>query len=137
MSQATISHQGIIESVTPENIKVRIMNVSACAACHVKGACSASDTQEKIIDALPNGNIYKSGDLVTLLVKESMGFKALFLGYLLPFLLVVVVLIIGTFLELRELIAGLLSLSILIPYYVFLFFFKDQIKKSFVFEIKQ
>lgn len=137
MSKSSITHQGIIESISIDTIKVKINNVSACSACHAKGACSASDMQEKIIDAIPNGQNYKTGDIVTLIAKESMGFKALFLGYLLPFLLVLFTLIIGTSINLKEAIAGIISLSVLIPYYGILFLLKDKIKKSFIFEIKQ
>ena len=137
MSNSSISHQGVIESVSTDAIKVRITNVSACASCHAKGACNASDEQEKIIDALPNGKSYTPGETVTITSKESMGFKALFLGYVLPFLLVLITLIITTSLNIEESTAGLISLSTLIPYYGTLFLFKDKIKKSFVFEIKQ
>lgn len=137
MSKSSISHQGIIESITTDIIKVRIINLSACASCHAKGACNASDMSEKIIDAIPNTNTYKIGDPVTIIGKESMGFKALFLGYLIPLLLVLIVLIIGTTLGIAEAKAGLFALAALIPYYGVLFLLKDKIKKSFIFEIKQ
>jgi len=137
MKDGTISHKGFIESVHNDLVKVRITSMSACSACHAKGACNASDQEEKIIDAQANGKSYKVGDWVTVWAKESMGFKALFLGYLLPFLLVLTTLIIGTSLQLAETKAGLISLAVLIPYYTVLYFTRDTVKKSFIFEIKQ
>lgn len=137
MSKGIISHKGFIESVSKDIVTINITSVSACSSCHAKGACNASDMQAKIIEAVPGDKQLKVGDLVTVLAKESMGFKALFLGYVLPFLLVLLVLIIGTTISLKESTAGLLSLSILIPYYTALYLTKDKIKKSFIFEIQQ
>jgi sigma-E factor negative regulatory protein RseC len=137
MNSASISHQGIVESVSADIVTVNITSVSACSSCHAKGACNASDMQAKIIDALPGKKQLKIGDWVTVTAKESMGFKALFLGYLLPFLLVLMTLITCTLFSLKESTAGLLSISILLPYYLALYLTKDIIKKSFIFEIQQ
>lgn len=136
MSKATISHKGVVQSIANNIVKVSIINMSACSSCHAKGACSASDMQEKIIDANSGGRAYNVGDQVVLVGKESMGFKALFLGYLLPFLLVLITLIVGTSISLKESVAGLVALATLIPYYGGLYIFKDKIKKSFIFEIQ-
>lgn len=137
MSKGTISHEGIIESVTKDLVMVNITSVSACSSCHANGACNASDMQAKIIEARPGKKNLRIGDWVTITAKESMGFKALFLGYIIPFILVLMTLIICTSLSIRESIAGLLSISVLIPYYITLYLTKDKIKKSFIFEIKQ
>ncbi len=136
MKEASISHAGIVESISSDLIRVNITSVSACSACHAKGACNASDMESKIIDAIPGNKKLKIGDHVTVVGKESMGFKALFLGYLLPFLLVLTVLIIATSLKTSETLAGLLSLASLIPYYLVLYLTKDRLKKSFIFEIQ-
>ena len=137
MNNDSISHQGVVESVLSDKITVRIMSVSACSTCHASGVCNASDQQEKIIEALPNGKPIKPGDWVTVTAKESMGFKALFLGYLLPFLLVMAALIITTSLSFKEIWAGLISLGVLVPYYAVLYFRRERINKSFVFEIQR
>lgn len=136
MAEATITHQGIIDSIALDSINVRIVSASACSACHAKGACNASDMQEKMIEVNPGSKEVKVGEWVTIVSKESMGFKALFLGYVLPFLLVLLTLIIGTLASLKEYTAGLISLAVLIPYYATLYLTKDIIKKSFIFEIQ-
>jgi sigma-E factor negative regulatory protein RseC len=137
MKDASISHKGIVESILGDTVTVNITSVSACSSCHAKGACSASDMQTKLIEANRGEKQMNIGDLVTVTGKESMGFKALFLGYVLPFLLVLFTLITCTFLSLKETTAGLLSLLVLIPYYALLYLTKDHIKKSFIFEIQQ
>jgi sigma-E factor negative regulatory protein RseC len=131
----TISHQGIVEQISGYNAKVRILSQSACAACHTKGACSVSDTAEKIIDATFTGT-FKTGDLVTIVTQHQNGLKAVFWGYVLPFLLVLTVLIILQALNYPETISGLLSLAALGPYYLGLFMFKRKLQHTFKFEIK-
>ncbi len=135
MSSSTITHQGIIDSITNNLIKVKIVNMSACSACHAKGACSASDMEEKIIDVTPNGESYKIGEPVTIYSKLTTGFKALFYGYIFPLLVVLFMLILLTSLSVKETTAGLFSIGILAPYYFGLYLFRNKIKKSFIFEI--
>jgi len=135
MSSKSITHQGIIESIEGTLIKVRIVNLSACASCHAKGACSASDQEEKIIDVVTNRGNYKVGQQVTISSKTEMGFKALFYGYVLPFIIVFLTLILLTILSFSETLSGLISLGILIPYYFILYLFRQQLGKSFTFEI--
>jgi sigma-E factor negative regulatory protein RseC len=136
MEEGIISHQGVVETVTPNKVTVKIISAASCVSCQVKGACSASDVQEKIIDALPGKRQVKPGDWVTIAGKESMGFKALFLGYLLPFLIVFISLVICTSLQINELKGGLISLFMLIPYYGILYLTRNSIRKSFIFEIQ-
>ncbi len=136
MNQSSISHQGLVESVVNGIAKVNIVSVSACASCHAQGACSASDMQNKVIEAVDYQNKVKPGDMVTVVTKESTGFKAVFLAYILPFILVLISLIIGNIYAINESASGLISLSILIPYYLVLYLFKSILKKSFIFEIE-
>lgn len=133
-----ISHKGIIKALSAQRILVEIINESACSACHAKGMCSAADMKEKEKEIEINhfSGKFHVGQTVEVVGKTSQGFKALFYGYLLPFLLIMIVLITLTSLQFSEGISGLLSLSILIPYYLILYFTRNRIRKSFEFEIK-
>lgn len=126
-----------MKEATPNSLIVSIINQSACSTCHAKGACTIADVQEKEIDIIPNGKHYSTGEEITVLLKETQGFKALFYGYVLPFLLVLFTLIITSSLTNNEFFAGLLSLGILIPYYTTLYFFRDNLKKVFKFEVEE
>jgi len=123
--------------VTESSLVVTINNQSACSTCHAKGACTAADVQEKEIDIIPNGKHYSPGEEITVLLKEAQGFKALFYGYILPFLLVLFTLIITSSVTNNEFFAGLLSIGILIPYYITLYFLRDNFKKVFKFEVEE
>lgn len=131
-----ISHEGNIIEVSDKLIKVQIISQSACSSCRAKGMCSAFEMSEKVIE-VKNDHIsmLKPGDRVDLLMTRSMGNKAVILGYFLPFVLVLVTLLILSSL-LTELWAGLLSLSILVPYYIILALFKDRLSRTFEFKIE-
>lgn len=137
MNSSVITHQGVVDSISKQLVRVRILNMSACSGCHAKGACNASDMEEKIIDVHTNKNTYKVGQLVTIASQLSTGFKALFLGYVFPFIIVLTTLIILTVMAVPELKSGIISIASLVPYYIGLYYFRDRIKKEFTFEIIQ
>ncbi len=133
---SVIKHPGVVEEVKNDTVFVKILNVSACSSCHAKGACSAADMQEKIIEVKILGREFVKGQSVTIISSEAKGFLALFWGYLAPFLLVFISLVILTTYNIPEIKAGLLSLSALIPYYGALFLFKNKLRKKFTFDIQ-
>ncbi|WP_321306679.1 SoxR reducing system RseC family protein [Marinifilum fragile] len=132
-----IDHEGTILEIKDGKITVEIVNVSACAGCHAKGACTMSDMKEKSIDVIDFSNKYSVGEKVKLTYRESLGWFALILAYVIPFVLVLLVLFIATAFTNDELISGLLSLAILPPYYIILSFFKGRLKKTFSFTIEK
>lgn len=96
-----------------------------------------SDTQEKIIDIYnPNVSVV-AGEQVRVILKRSLGYKALFLGYVLPLILVLFFLITLTSILGSEAKAGLVSLFILAIYYGILYLSKDSIDKQFKFTLKK
>ena len=131
-----ISHQGVIKKLSEESIIVGIITESACASCHAKGACTAADMKDKEIEITSFIGDFYIGQHVNVIGKSSQGFKALALGYLLPFILLLAVLILSSYFTTNEGISGLLSLSILLPYYLILFFYRNKLKQSFQFKIK-
>ena len=131
-----ITHTGIIKKLSEKKIVVGIITESACASCHVKGACTAADMKDKEIEISEFGDNFRLGQHVTVVGQTSQGFKALFLGYLLPFLLVLFTLIITTGIDVSEGNAGLMSLGILLPYYLVIYLFRNKLKREFEFKIK-
>lgn len=133
-----IEHQGMIKKIIGNDLKVSIIAKSACLSCQLNTSCSVSDVEEKIIDVTVNNpGIYKEGELIDVFYKQTLGYRALLLGYLLPFLIVFLILIITLLITGNEGISGLTSLAALIPYYLILHFSKDKIRKTFSFSIKK
>jgi len=138
MSQSkSIEHKGRIDSIHGNKINVSFLAMSGCASCHAKGICSAADMQEKSVEVTDYTNQYNIGEEVNITLKQSLGFRALFLGYVLPFLLVLSMLIGLTSLKFNEAIAGLGALSVLLPYYLILFLLRNKIRKKFTFTINK
>ena len=133
----SIEHKGRIDSIEENKINVSFLAMSGCASCHAKGVCSAADMQEKSVEVIDFTNQYRVGEEVNVTLKQSLGFRALLLGYVLPFVIVLVMLIILTIITEDEAISGLGALSVLIPYYVVLFLLKDKIRKQFTFRINK
>lgn len=135
MQATTIEHLGRIDEVTDNDIIVTIVSKSACSGCHARSACSVADTQEKtIVISKPTQN-YIVGENVKVIIKESLGFKALTYGYLLPMMLVIISLFVFSALEFSEAIAGLFSLLTLVPYYIIIRLFRQKLSKQFAFSI--
>jgi len=131
-----IDHVGTISDIKDEKITVNILNVSACSGCHAKSACSMSDMKEKEIDIIDYSGSFKLGEEVKIVYQESLGWLALLLAYVLPFVLVLITLFTATAFT-NELISGLIALGILLPYYSLLYFFTDRLKKTFSFTIQK
>ncbi len=131
-----IQHPGIIESVGEDKVQVNILAQSACSSCHSKGMCSVAEMENKIVDVTkaPDFN-YKVGDQVTVYMKKSLGQKAVFYGYLYPFLLMLLSLILMLILTSNEGLAALTSLLLLVPYYYILYKMKDKLSTTFEFKI--
>jgi positive regulator of sigma E activity len=131
-----IRHDGIIKSVESEVVNVSIVSKSACAACHAKGVCNVSELNEQVLE-IPRvkGETYKVGAHVQVSMHKTLGMRAVFLGYILPFLLLLTTLIISFSLLKNDGLAGVMSLAILVPYYAILYRFRDHFRRTFRFRI--
>jgi len=114
---------------------VIITTTSACSGCHAEGMCTLSGKEEKIIEVTGSYNL-SPGDIVTVRMKKSMGYNALFLGYILPLIVVILTLILLISISVPEGWAGLGTILVLLPYYIILWLFRNRINSKFSFTIK-
>lgn len=133
----TIEHMGIIKSIDDYQINVSVIAMSACASCHAKGACSVSDMQEKLIEIKNPPTGFSVGEKVKIVMKQALGFRALFLGYILPFLIVLISLFVFVEITGSEGKGAIIALGLLIPYYLILYLKKDKLSKTFSFNIEK
>lgn len=132
----SVSHKGTIVEISGGNIRVEIINKSMCAACHAKGFCSAGDTKDKVIDvAYFNNGEYQLGDEVEVTMKRSMGFKAVWISYVIPLAILLIFLLTLQGLGFAELHAGLAAAVAVCVYYLVVYLFRDKIADKFVFTI--
>lgn len=129
----TIEHQGFIIEINNNIAHVRIEQTSACASCHVKSVCGASEKTEKIIDAHIADNTLKVGDQVTIIGQKSLGFQAIVLAYILPFVVIITSLFIVNIFTTNEVVIGTCALATLIPYFAILRLMRNKIQAKFQF----
>lgn len=133
-----ISHEGRIESISEGRIDVRILQSSACAACQIAGHCHASEMKEKIVEVRGGrADGLRVGDSVTVCASQRVANRALLLGFGLPFLLLVGVLLVVLRLTANEGLAALSALGSLAPYYVLLFLLRHKIQQQLQFYIER
>lgn len=131
-----ISHSGVIESILDGCVKVRIVQTSACGACKIAGHCNAAESKVKIVDVLcHNTTDYSVGQDVTVWASKDVANKALLLGFGIPFLLLVCVLLVALKMIADEGIAALMALVSLVPYYFVLWLLRDRIQQQICFHI--
>jgi positive regulator of sigma E activity len=126
----TFVHAGFISKINSDSIIVTLEENIHCEACHVKGTCGVSESSTKEIEVPNSGDLFKINEHVDVILKKALGLKAVFWAYVFPFILMFFTLIIASNF-LKEWLAGLLSLFILIPYYVMLYFLKTSLKGVF------
>ncbi|HOE38610.1 MAG TPA: SoxR reducing system RseC family protein [Bacteroidales bacterium] len=134
--KSTIEHDGTVIDINDGKITVELTVLSACATCHSRSLCSF-DSSQKTIEIFDNNFTYNIGETVKVIMRQSLGGKALFLAYILPFFVVLITLIICTISGLSEALSGIISILTLIPYYIALYLFKNKLKKEFSFSIKK
>lgn len=135
---AVIRHAGTVQSVTSVQTKVEIQAQTACAACHARAACGASSGESRVITVRrPDDGSIRPGDEVNVIIRQGQGFKAVFIAYLIPlFILLVLLLTLPVFFE-NELVTGLGALGFVALYYLVLAQFRDRLNSGFVFTIEK
>lgn len=134
----SIEHNGIVVSIDDDtHITVRIIQVSACATCSIKGHCTSSDSKEKLISISDcNASDFKLGDQVYVTGTATMGMQAVLLAFVIPFLLTFITLSLTMSISDNEGLSAILGLVILVPYYVLLNKKKNLLKKKFLFTVE-
>ena len=133
-----ITHSGVVERVEGDCVKVRIVQTSACAACKVASHCNAAESKVKIVDVLTSdSSTYRAGEEVVVSASKDVANRALLLGFGLPFLLLVGMLVVMLRLTSEQGLAALGAIGTLIPYYILLWLMRDCIRQQISFRIEK
>ena len=136
--KSRIEHSGIVESVSGDNVRVRILQASACSACEAKALCHSSESKEKIIECKANGTSYNVGEEVMVYGSMAMGRNAVILAFVVPPIVIVVWLFcaVGVF-HINELLAIGIMVALLAVYYLTLHLMNGVLSKQFEFWIEK
>ena len=133
----SVKHTGQVVSMTPQLTTVRIVSHAACSGCHAAGLCGLSDYAEKAIQVPTDPYAtYAVGDEVQVVLKASMGMKAVWLAYFLPLVVLLAVALGLIALGVGEVVSGLAGLAAVGLYYLGLWLFRDRLRNEYVFTIE-
>lgn len=136
-TQETISHEGVVTKITDDELEIKILAQSACAACHAKSACGMGEQAEKtLLVPRPKDKKFALNQKVNVKMAIGQGNKAAVLAYLLPIILLLTVLFVCIGLGLNEGLSALISFAALVPYYIVLYRRRDKLKEKFDYTIE-
>ena len=136
-NQETISHEGVVTKITDDELEIKIISQSACAACHAKSACSMGEQAEKILTVpRPKDKDFELNQKVIVKMAIGQGNRAAVLAYLIPIILLLAVLFVCLGFGLSEGLSALISIAALIPYYSALYLNRDKLRKRFEYSIE-
>ena len=133
-----IAHEGRIVEINPEFTTVEILSSSACASCHAKGLCGMSEEEKKLI-MVPTDpyTVYEEGEIVDVMTKKSMGLKAVWISYVIPLLILLILILSLSPVIGNEAYKGLAAIGGVALYYFVIWLIRDRLENEFVFYIKQ
>jgi sigma-E factor negative regulatory protein RseC len=126
----TIIHSGTVSRVSGESVFVSLDKNVHCEGCRIKSACGISDSSDKEVEMISPNESFHINESVQVLIKKDLGLKAVVWAYVLPFIIMIAVLTIASQFV-AEWFAGLLALSVLVPYYSVLYYMNSFFRKKF------
>ena len=132
-----IAQKGTVEHVTNQFITVRVHREASCGQCGARTLCYMGEGTERVFEIRDFDSGIQTGDQVAVQITRSMGNKAVVIGYLLPFILMISVMLILNAMGYSEGVTGLLSLSSLIPYYLVLYLIRNRLRKTFAVSVRK
>lgn len=86
--------------------------------------------KDKIIEVPDRSGRFRINEEVMICGQNSMGLQAVLLAFVIPLVIVVGAIVVGTNLQWDETTSGLTGLSLLLPYYCILYLMRDKLKKT-------
>lgn len=119
-------HLGVVRGHENRKWQIVLANPDGCAVCH-RGLCF-DGTNEKMVEVPERNHVLQLGQSVWVRVAEETGWRAIFIFYAVPFLLMVCMLMLAISLGLSEGLSGVLSLVVLVPYFSMLWLLRKQVQ---------
>ena len=131
-----IAHTGRIIEIDKDFTTVEITVSSACSSCHAKGLCGMSEDEDKVI-MVPTDpyTLREVGDEVMVKTKMTMGLKAVWISYVVPLVILLILILSLSAVFENEYMTGLISIAGVALYYFVIWLFKDRLSDEFVFYI--
>jgi sigma-E factor negative regulatory protein RseC len=132
-----VKHTGKVVSITPQSTVVQIVSQPACSECHAASVCGMSEFVEKAIEVPTDPYApYQVGDEVQVVLKATMGMKAVWIAYFLPLVVLLAVALGLIALGVGEVAAGLAGIGAVALYYFVVWLLRDRLRSEYVFSIQ-
>lgn len=132
-----IEHPGVVEGVCNQQVLVRVKSRTACGDCKSKSYCGLQEVDDKVIKITSEQpEKYETGQNVIVTLKESLGYKALLIGYLFPLIILVLMLVLMMLITGNEPLSALTAVMVMVPYYILVYVFRKRLRQTFKFHIK-
>jgi len=129
--EENIHHTGIVLSVKDTKARVQIVQSSACSACKAKAMCVSTESKNQTIEAFMLEPL-QPGDQAEVVIRERLAWKAVLLGYIMPFIVMIAVIAVLTLTtSLDEAVTGTIALCAIAVYYFILRLFRNRLEKQF------
>lgn len=90
MSENQVCKEGVVRSISGDRVFVEIVVSSACGGCAAKSLCNITEKKNEIIEAkVFPGDSFTIGESIHIEMRQNVARKAVVLGYVLPFLVLV------------------------------------------------
>ena len=132
-----IKHEGVIEQLEGNHVRVRIFQMEACGSCIAAKHCNASGAKTKIIDVYASATAhFNIGQEVTVSTSGTVVKQAVLLSFIMPLFLLIGSLMLAKGSRLSDESAALIAIGLLVFYYLVLWALKGNISKSISFRIE-
>ena len=133
MESEKVCKEGIIRRLEGRKVWVEVVVSSACGGCAAKNLCNISEKKNELVEAENFlGEDFVVGETVQIQMQQKLANKAVVLGYLLPF----IILITGLFgcyaLTHIEWLSVLAGIGLTAIYYIILKLMDKRLAKEFV-----
>ena len=133
-----IEHQGVVESVGSDCVRVSIVQVAACSECKMKSMCTSAESKDKVIEVRGRYEGLNVGDAVMVCGSLGMGKKAVRYAFTIPTVLLLVVgFVCLGILNLSEGVVLLLMLLCMVVYFTAMYAMRDRVEREFRFWIER
>lgn len=135
--KGTIRQSATVIRADASEIEVEVCRPEACAACKAKSVCSDGGGQGKRMTLVNDGQGYRVGEQVTLIMRRSSGLKAVVIAYLVPVFLIVAALLTFQAMQVKDIIAAMTTLGILGLYFLIIRLLRGRINRELTIEIEK
>lgn len=113
----TLKQNAKIVAVNGDTITCTIVCAEACAGCAANALCGAGNEQ-KTITLVDISRCRNVGDDIEIEVSTKTGLRAIAMAYLIPVVLIIATLLITQSIAISELWQGLITLGVVVIYYI-------------------